>query len=103
MGISQDPVFPVKLVISNATSGLNECSDPSFTAFGQSACEAGTTKCKSCLETSWFFILNSIISEVAELAKNEKPFPFYVSANMPNAKKHNQKLYKKFKRKNPHI
>ena len=49
------------------------------------------------------FILNSIISEVAELAKNEKPFPFYVSANMPNAKKHNQKLYKKFKRKNPHI
>ena len=49
------------------------------------------------------FVLNSIISEVADLAKNEKPFPFYVSANMPNAKKHNQKLYKKFKRKNPHI
>ena len=49
------------------------------------------------------FILNSIISEVAELAKDEKPFPFYVSANMPNAKKHNQKLLRKFKRKNPHI
>ena len=49
------------------------------------------------------FILNSIISEVAELAKNEKPFPFYVSGNMPNAEKHNNKLMKKYIKKNPHI
>ena len=38
-----------------------------------------------------------------ELAKDEKPFPFYVSANMPNAKKHNEKLIKKYKKMNPHI
>ena len=49
------------------------------------------------------FILNSIISEVAELAKNEKPFPFYISGNMPNAEKHNNKLMKKYIKKNPHI
>ena len=49
------------------------------------------------------FILNSIISEVAELAKNEKPFPFYISGNMPNADKHNNKLMKKYIKKNPHI
>ena len=49
------------------------------------------------------FILNSIISEVAELAKNEKPFPFYISGNMPNAEKHNKKLMKKYIKKNPHI
>ena len=49
------------------------------------------------------FILNAIISEVAELAKNEKPFPFYISGNMPNAEKHNNKLMKKYIKKNPHI
>ena len=49
------------------------------------------------------FILNSIISEVAELAKNEKLFPFYISGNMPNAEKHNNKLMKKYIKKNPHI
>ena len=49
------------------------------------------------------FILNSIISEVAELAKNEKPFPFYISGNMPNAHRHNNKLMKKYIKKNPHI
>ena len=49
------------------------------------------------------FILNSIISEVAELAKNEKLFPFYISGNMPNAEKHNKKLMKKYMKKNPHI
>jgi uncharacterized phosphosugar-binding protein len=49
------------------------------------------------------FILNSIISEVAELAKNERPFPFYISGNMPNAEKHNKKLMKKYIKKNPHI
>ena len=49
------------------------------------------------------FILNSIISEVAELAKNENPFPFYISGNMPNAEKHNNRLMKKYIKKNPHI
>ena len=49
------------------------------------------------------FILNSIISEVAELAKNEKLFPFYISGNMPNAEKHNKKLMKKYMKKNPYI
>ncbi len=49
------------------------------------------------------FILNSIIAEVAELAKNDKPFPFYISGNMPNAEKHNKKLMKNYIKKNPHI
>ena len=49
------------------------------------------------------FILNSIISEVAELCRNEKPFPFYISGNMPNAKKHNNNLLKKYISRNPHI
>ena len=49
------------------------------------------------------FILNSILSEVAELCKNEKPFPFYISGNMPNAQKHNDQLAKHYKKRNPHI
>ena len=49
------------------------------------------------------FILNAILSEVAELAKNEDPFPFYISGNMPNAEKHNLQLMKKYKKRNPHI
>ena len=49
------------------------------------------------------FILNAILSEVAELAKNDDPFPFYISGNMPNAEKHNLRLMKKYKKRNPHI
>ena len=49
------------------------------------------------------FILNSIISEVAELAKKEKPFPFYISANMDNSAEHNKNLMEKYKNRNPHI
>ena len=49
------------------------------------------------------FILNSIISEVAELLKNEKPLPFYISGNMPKAEKHNQMLAKRYMSRNPHI
>ena len=49
------------------------------------------------------FILNSILSEVADLAKNEDPFPFYVSANIPNAKNNNDILFKKYKNRNPHL
>ncbi len=49
------------------------------------------------------FILNSIISEVAELCRNEKPFPFYISGNMPNSKRHNNNLLKKYISRNPHI
>ena len=49
------------------------------------------------------FILNGILSEVADLAKNDDPFPFYISGNMPNAEKHNLRLMKKYKKRNPHI
>ena len=49
------------------------------------------------------FILNSIISEVAELAKNEKLYNFKKRRNKPNAKKNNKKLMKKYMKKNPHI
>ena len=41
------------------------------------------------------FILNSILSEVAYLAKDEKPFPFYTSVNIPNSKNNNDLLIKK--------
>ena len=49
------------------------------------------------------FILNSIIAETAKLAKNEDPFPFYISSNMPKSKEHNEKLLKKYKVRNPHL
>ena len=49
------------------------------------------------------YILNSILIEVANLLKNEKIFPFYISVNMPNAKKNNDILEKKFKKINPHL
>ena len=49
------------------------------------------------------FILNSILIEVANILKNEKLFPFYISVNMPNAKKNNDKLEKKFSKINPHL
>ena len=49
------------------------------------------------------FILNSILVEVADLLKNENFFPFYISSNMPNANKNNDKLIKKFKKSNPHL
>ena len=49
------------------------------------------------------FILNSILVEVANLLKNEKIFPFYISVNMPNAKQNNDKLEKKFRKINPHL
>ena len=49
------------------------------------------------------FILNSILVELANLLKNEKIFPFYISVNMPNAKKNNDKLEKKFSKINPHL
>ena len=49
------------------------------------------------------FILNSILIEVANMLKNEKIFPFYISSNMPNASKNNNRLEKKFKKINPHL
>ena len=49
------------------------------------------------------FILNSILVEVANLLKNEKIFPFYISVNMPGAKENNDKLVKKYKESNPHL
>ena len=49
------------------------------------------------------FILNSILVEVANLLKNEKIFPFYISVNMPGAKENNDKLVKKYKKSNIHL
>ena len=49
------------------------------------------------------FILNSILVEVADMLKKEKIFPFYISSNMPNAYKNNDKLIKKYKKTNPHL
>ena len=49
------------------------------------------------------FILNSIIKETAKLFRNEKDFPFYISSNMPKANTHNNKLFKNFKKRNPHL
>ena len=49
------------------------------------------------------FILNSILIEAGNILKNEKLFPFYISVNMPNAKKNNDKLEKKFRKINPHL
>ena len=49
------------------------------------------------------FILNSILIEVADMLKLEKIFPFYISSNMPNADKNNNKLENKFRKKNPHL
>ena len=49
------------------------------------------------------FILNSILVEVANLLRNEKIFPFYISVNMPGAKENNDKLVKKYKKSNPHL
>ncbi len=48
-------------------------------------------------------IINSIISEVAYRLRNEKPFPFYISSNMPNSKLHNEKLFAKYRSRNPHL
>ena len=49
------------------------------------------------------FILNSILVELADLLKNEKIFPFYISVNMPGAKENNDKLVKKYKKSNIHL
>ena len=49
------------------------------------------------------FILNSILVEVANLLRNEKIFPFYISSNMPNANQNNDLLVEKFKKSNPHL
>ena len=49
------------------------------------------------------FILNSIIKETAKMSKKDEQFPFYISSNMPDANKHNNKLFKKYKKRNPHL
>ena len=49
------------------------------------------------------FILNSILVELAGKVKNFKPFPFYISSNMPNAKENNDFLIKKYKKLNKHL
>ena len=55
------------------------------------------------LKPTGSFILNSILIEAGNILKNEKLFPFYISVNMPNAKKNNDKLEKKFRKINPHL
>ena len=49
------------------------------------------------------FILNTILVELAGKIKNIKPFPFYISSNMPNAKSNNNVLIKKYKKLNKHL
>ncbi len=48
-------------------------------------------------------IINSIISEVAYKLRDENPFPFYISSNMPNSKVHNERLFAKYRSRNPHL
>ena len=49
------------------------------------------------------FILNTILVELAGKVKNIKPFPFYISSNMPNSNSNNNILIKKYKRLNKHL
>ena len=49
------------------------------------------------------FILNTILVELAGKIKNIKPFPFYISSNMPNANSNNNVLIKKYKKLNKHL
>ena len=49
------------------------------------------------------FILNSILVELAGKVKKTKPFPFYISSNMPNANSNNNTLIKKYKKLNKHL
>ena len=37
------------------------------------------------------------------MLKLEKIFPFYISSNMPNADRNNNKLENKFRKNNPHL
>ena len=46
------------------------------------------------------FILNAIFLELANLLKNEKPYPFYLSSNIKGANDHNNKLEKKYNKRN---
>jgi uncharacterized phosphosugar-binding protein len=46
------------------------------------------------------FILNAIFLELANLLKNEKPYPFFLSSNLKGANAHNRKLEKIFSKRN---
>ena len=46
------------------------------------------------------YILNSILLNLGELLKKEKPFPFYLSSNQKGANKHNALLEKKYSSRN---
>ena len=35
--------------------------------------------------------------------RDENPFPFYISSNMPNSKAHNERLFAKYRSRNPHL
>ena len=49
------------------------------------------------------FILNTILVELAGKIKNIKPFPFYISSNMPDANSNNNILINKYKKLNKHL
>ena len=92
---------------SNINSSLDEIVDifiDNFGPPGDSLIEVDELKKVAPFSTiSGSFIYNSIISYLAELCKNEELFPFYISGNMPQASKHNEKLLKLYTDRNPHI
>ena len=49
------------------------------------------------------FILNTILVELAGKIKHIKPFPFYISSNMPDANSNNNILINKYKKLNKHL
>ena len=92
-------------------SNINKCLNDVVNIFidnygppGDALIEVDNFKNVSPFSTiSGSFILNSIISKVAELCKDEELFPFYISGNMPKASEHNKKLLNLYKSRNPHI
>ena len=92
-------------------SNINKCLNDVVNIFidnygppGDALIEVDNLKNVSPFSTiSGSFILNSIISKVAELCKDEELFPFYISGNMPKASEHNKKLLNLYKSRNPHI
>lgn len=50
------------------------------------------------------FILNAIVAEVAtRLHRPDQPAPVYISANVPGASEHNQRLMERYGGRNPHL
>jgi uncharacterized phosphosugar-binding protein/putative N-acetylmannosamine-6-phosphate epimerase len=50
------------------------------------------------------FILNALLTEVIERLKgNGAPPPIFISANLPGAQAHNERLYERYRTRNPHL